>query len=147
MLKLSREETDDLLFRAMRAIFQFERQKIATFGLSFEAIYLLQFLRRRSPMRIGEIASEMMTPISTLSRTIGRLQKRELVERIQDPVDRRSMRVSLLPKGEKIVKAVEADSFGLIMKNLEMFTPEDIQAFIYTAASLETILRIEGSEK
>ncbi len=135
-----RAAVDEVLFRALRAIFQFERVKVETFHLTFEEIYLLQFLRRKSPRRVSEIAEEMKTPISTLSRTIDRLQKRGLVARKQDGRDKRVMQVSLAAKGKKMVMAVEDHSFELIIRNLENYTQEDIAAFIKTAEALETIL-------
>ncbi|MFZ5572926.1 MAG: MarR family winged helix-turn-helix transcriptional regulator [Thermodesulfobacteriota bacterium] len=142
----SREEIDEVLFRALRAVFQFERLKVALFGLTFEEIYLLQFLRRKSPSRVGDIAAEMKTPISTLSRTIGRLQKRGLVSRRQDSGDKRVILVSLPDKGRRMVMEVETHSFELITRNMEAFGRDDIQAFIQTADALEMILRPEPQE-
>ncbi len=136
----SREEMDEVLFRALRAVFQFERLKVALFGLTFEEIYLLQFLRRESLSRVSEIATEMKTPISTLSRTIGRLQKRGLVSRKQSSCDKRVMLVSLPAKGKKMVLDVEAHSFEMITKNMETFSLNDFRAFLKTANALETIL-------
>jgi MarR family transcriptional regulator, organic hydroperoxide resistance regulator len=138
--EFNREEIDELLFKALRAIFQFERQKVALFGLTFEEIYLLQFLRRKSPIRVSEIAAEMKTPISTLSRTIGRLQKRKLVSRRQDQSDKRIIRVFLLAGGKKLVLAVEAHSFDMIMRNLAAFADNEVTAFIQTANALPDIL-------
>lgn len=146
-IQLDRDEIDETLFQALRAIYQFERDKVRTFGLTFEEIYLLQFLRRRSPLRVSELADEMKIPISTLSRSIGRLQKRGLVTRRQDPQDKRIMLVSLLSKGEKTVLDVEEHSFEMIMKNLAEFKAQDIAAFVQTARQLNTILSPGDNDK
>ena len=63
MLKdISRDDLDHLLFKAMRAVYRLERAKVALFGLTYEGIYLLQFLRRQSPASMGAIAKEAYSP-------------------------------------------------------------------------------------
>ncbi len=140
-----RDEIDEILFQALRAIYQFERTKVAQFGLTYEGIYLLQFLRRHSPTRMGDVASEMKLPISTLTRIVDRLQKKGLVIRKKDKTDRRNIHLYLEPAGEKIVKKVEAHTFSTLSKNLERFSRLQWEAFTQTAEHLDQLLNV--SEK
>jgi DNA-binding MarR family transcriptional regulator len=142
ILNIPRNEADQILFNTMAAIYQFERRKVQLFGINYEAFYLLHFLRRRSSAKMREIAEEMNIHISTASRTVGRLEKRNLVSRKKDPIDKRSILVSLEPEGEIVVKASEDHSFETISKNLKGLSDETIQAIITTAVHFHQILRI-----
>jgi len=147
MLELKRETTDRILFESLRAIYQFELAKETSFGLSYEDIYLLQFLRSKSPSKMSEIAREMGMPISTATRVIDRLQKKELMTREKDPEDKRNILVFLKPGGEKIVKRVEDHTFEIISGNLESFSKTDVEAFLRTASSLQQILKVPSEEE
>jgi DNA-binding MarR family transcriptional regulator len=139
-IHLERTKLDELLFQTLRSVYQFERAKVVHFGLTYEGIYLLQFLRRRSPLKMGDIAEEMKIPISTATRVVDRLHKKRLVSRRKDPTDRRQILVSLDGEGEKIVHDVEDHTFQILMQNLDHFTAEDVTSFILTASNLNLIL-------
>ena len=128
----------------MKAIYRFERNKVQLFGINYEAFYLLHFLRRRSSARMYEIAEEMNIHISTASRAVSRLEKRNFVSRKKDPTDKRNILVSLEPEGEKVVKASEDHSFEIIKKNLSNLDTNTIQAIITTAIHFHQILQLPG---
>ncbi|MBI9085868.1 MAG: MarR family transcriptional regulator [Desulfobacterales bacterium] len=143
---IPKKDLDTLLFRALRAVYQFERTKVSRFGLTYEEIYLLQFLRRASPARMSHIALEMKKPVSTATRLMDRLEKRRLVSREKGSDDRRSMLVSLAPEGESVVRAVEDHTFEAISANLDRFDDEKITAFVETARHLEKILSVSEED-
>ena len=137
---LQRNEIDEILFQALRSVYQFERSKVAQFGLTYEGIYLLQYLRRKSPAKMGDIAEEMKIPVSTATRVVDRLQKKNLLSRCKDPNDKRNILVSLEDAGDKIVQDVEEHTFRVLTQNLMDFNEDDINGFIHTAAQLSRIL-------
>jgi DNA-binding MarR family transcriptional regulator len=139
---LSREKIDQILFDIMASIYRFERKKVQLFGINYEAFYLLFLLRKRSNVRIREIALEMDIHISTASRAVNRLEKRGLVARKKDPEDKRSILVSLEPEGEKVVKASEDHSYRIIKKNMEGMKEEDAEAIVTTALQFSKILEV-----
>jgi len=140
--KISRDDLDEALFSALRSVHKFERAKVTKFGLNYEAIFLLQFLRRHSPAKMSEISKEMTIPVSTATRVVDRLEARGLIARKQDRKDRRIMLVSLRPEGREIVQAVEEDTFEIITGNLEEIEEKRIQIFVETAVYLEKILQV-----
>lgn len=140
--EIPREQLDEVLFRALRAIYRFQLIKVAEFNLDYEEIYILQFLRR-SPARMGDIAGEMGIPISTATRVVDRLQRMRLIGRRKDPRDRRNVLVTLRPAGERSVRAIEEHTFALLMRNVEQFPDEDVMAFFKTAINMEKILNYE----
>ena len=131
-IDIHRRKLDEILFQALRAIHDF--------GLTYEAIYLLQYLRRQSPAPMSTLAGEMAMPISTVTRLVDRLQQRDLVARVKDDRDKRIIRVLLRPAGQRIVKAVETHTYDLIAKNMTVFEATDFQAFLQTAVHLHRIL-------
>ena len=141
-INISRHEFDAVIIRCFRAIYKFEQANVHGFGLNYDAIFLLQFLRRQSPSTMGAISQEMQVPISTATRMADRLVAKGLISREKAPEDKRIMLVSLEPAGERMVKAVEQHSFDVITKNLTHFTAPEIQAFFKTALSMEKILEI-----
>jgi DNA-binding MarR family transcriptional regulator len=139
-IKIKRPELDGLLFNALTAIYAFERDKVKRFELSYGQIYLLQLLRRQSPSRMSEIAYRMGMPVSTMTRSVAKMERMQLLERKTDGKDRRAILVSLTDKGEKTVRAVENHSFGVLSANLNDFSENELDAFITTARCLGKIL-------
>jgi len=139
-IPLGRRELDETLFLALRAVYLFERSKVERFELSFEEIYLRQYLRRTSPAKMTAIAGEMGIPVSTATRLVTRMCRMRLVDRYRDGADGRIVNVSLTDNGEAAVSAVERHTFEVISKNVRRFTPNDIAAFIRTAQCLGDIL-------
>jgi DNA-binding MarR family transcriptional regulator len=138
---LSREEFDEVLFQALRGIYIFERDKVDRFKLSYQEIFLLQYLRRHSPASMTAISLEMRLPLSTCSRLVGRLEKMRLLCRKKAERDRRIILVSLNKKGEKAVTDVEQHSFETILANLANYSAGQIESFIATARELGILLR------
>jgi len=139
---LSDEMMNEVLFQAMRAVYRFEREKVAAFDLDYGAIYLLQYLRRNAKAPVTQIAQEMRLPISTVSRMAGRLEKRGLVWRAEDAEDRRRVLVSLDPRGESLVREVEEHSASAITKNIETIATEKLDALVTAARLLPVVLGI-----
>ena len=146
ILNIPQNEIDEILFQALRAIYQFERTKVAKFELTYEAVYLMQFLQRNAPTRMGDVAAEMKLPISTLTRIVDRLQKKGLVDREKDKTDRRSILLYLKPAGTKIVQDTEAHTFEILIKNLESYSNEQKESFIQAAVNLDILLNSSDKE-
>ena len=141
-IKISRQEFDAVIIRCFRAIYKFKQAKVRQFGLNFDAIFLLQFLRRNSPSTMGAISRELQMPISTATRMVDRLIAKDVISRKKDPKDKRIMLVSLEPEGEHMVQAVEDNSFDIISENLTSFDTAEIRGFFNTALSMGKILEI-----
>lgn len=142
-LRYDRDVLDEVLFGALSAVYQLERSKIELFGLTYEEIYILQFLRRSREVRMGDIAVELHIPVSTASRVISRLQHRDLLERHRDGNDKRNIIVTLKKAGKRLVKKVEDHTYRLISKNLAGRSPQEIDSFYNTARELRGILRLD----
>ncbi|MFP4477310.1 MAG: MarR family winged helix-turn-helix transcriptional regulator [Desulfatibacillaceae bacterium] len=140
------QQLDELLYQALRAVYRLERAKVEAHGLDYGAIYLLQYLRRHSPAAVTMAAREMRVPVSTASRLAGRLEKRGLVRRCQDPRDRRRTLVHLEPDGEQVVREVERHSFEIISANLEKLRPDALNRLVEAARLLPEVLEADDED-
>ncbi|HMA86294.1 MAG TPA: MarR family transcriptional regulator [Desulfosalsimonadaceae bacterium] len=144
MLPIPRKEVDEVLFDALRAIYRFEQMKVAKFSLNFDAVYLLQFLRRHGPARIQQIAHEMHIPISSGTRLVDRMEKMALVRREKGRKDKRQIWVSLTSKGEEKVHAVDEHSYAVLINNIAKheFSTAEVASFVQTAERLNRLLAV-----
>lgn len=141
-LNLSKKEVDDLLFTCFRAIYKFQQNKVRYFDLNYDAISLLQYLRRKSPSTMGEISKEMQMPVSTATRVVDRLAAKGMISRKKDERDKRVKRVSLEPEGKSLVQASEDHSFDVIMKNFSRLSDQEKQSVLSTARLMEDLLNL-----
>jgi DNA-binding MarR family transcriptional regulator len=139
---LPREQIDEILYNAMAAIYQFDQQKIKLFGMTYQDSYILYYLRRSSPVRMSDIATELSVHISTASRAIDRLEHRSLVSRSKDPADKRNILVGLNEAGVQLMKASEDHSYERILSGVKDYSKEELSAVMKAAANLSTILGV-----
>lgn len=66
----------------------------------------LVVLASRGPQRIRDLAEHLAIDSSNATRACDRLQRRGFVRRHQDADDRRSVRVSVTPSGEELVRVI-----------------------------------------
>jgi DNA-binding MarR family transcriptional regulator len=72
-------------------------------GISMQQAYALTYLHYNAPSRISEICEHMMVSPAAASQMVDRLEKQNLVSRLQDPGDRRVRNVVLSEQGQALV--------------------------------------------
>lgn len=94
-----------------------------------QARTLMALLRLESASQ-KELAVECLLDVTTMSRTLDRLQNMGLVERRRDPMSRRTFRVSLTEEGKKLAKKV-AEEFSKIDEAICMgFSDEELEKLL-----------------
>lgn len=141
-IRLTRKDSDELLYKSLRAVYHFERSMVDRFGLAFQEIYLLQLLRRRESARIGEIATALGVPIFSTTRMVQRLESLGYVSKKRDEVDRRGVSVKLEAAGDGLVAEIEAHNFGLIIGSASTLTGSEQAAFVTVANNLDRVLGV-----
>jgi DNA-binding MarR family transcriptional regulator len=91
----------DAIRRIARELREASREAEARLGLSAAQLYVLHQLREAGPLSISTLASRTFTHQSSVSTVVSRLETLGLVQRRNDPNDRRSVLVSLSPQGEE----------------------------------------------
>jgi DNA-binding MarR family transcriptional regulator len=72
-------------------------------GLTLRQGFALAAIADEGPQRLGALADRLGTTDATASRTVDALLALGLVERSEDPVDRRAVRIAASPAGRKLV--------------------------------------------
>lgn len=139
---IARQKVDDDLFMFLRTIYHYERNIAAQFGLNYQEIYLLQTLRRKSPQCLTDIAKVLDIPMFSASRLVERLVKQKLLTKEKDSRDRRSIQLTLLPEGEKIVERIAEDSYTRITQNLQNLDEKNVDSLFRTTEILYRVLGI-----
>lgn len=67
---------------------------------------ILNFLSKSRPVTQKELSDECMLDVTTMSRTIDRLDRQGLTEKVRDPACRRACRISLTDRGRKMAETV-----------------------------------------
>lgn len=142
-----RTQIDHLLFQVLRTIFHYERSIAMDYGLDFQQIYALQFLRRHPGARLTEIAAEMELPKFTASRLLNRLVDESFLSKKQDQADRRNYYLHLEDKGEQVIQAIETASFTRISNNIQGFSPAEIKELFEVAERLHMVLGVSDKVK
>src|SRR4030042_3184265 len=112
---LPRQQMEELLYQALRAIYLFERVEIERFGLNYQQIYLLKFLKRKSPFRISDIAGELRIPAFSATRLIKELESKKLLLRCKAIKDRRNIFIRLSPAGEDMIRRIEFNIINTVI--------------------------------
>lgn len=143
---LPREKVENDLYLFLRTIYHYERNIAAMFGLDYQEIYLLQSLRRSSPQRLTDISLVLDIPMFTASRLVERLTQKKLIRKEKGAADRRSISVSLLTEGEKMVQAIEKESYERIVQNSDHLSDEDLASLFRMTEKIYEILGIPKSK-
>ena len=141
---IPRNELDDLLFKALQAVYRFERLKINSFGLDYAAIIALQMLRRKTPQRMRELVDGLNLPFSSATRLFGKLEEKGYVKRVYAEEDRRGVHVYLTGSGEEIVEKLEDDTYKIISETSKLYDADTLNHFIKTANNMGRILGVEN---
>jgi len=81
--------------------------------------------QNEEPLTMGRLSSELDVPLSTATRIVDGLVQAGMVERVNDPSDRRVVRVGLSENGRELYDAGMAYNKQRIAKLLDVFTDEE----------------------
>ncbi len=98
------EEVLVALRRVIRATDLHSKHLVKTSGLTAPQILLLQGIRSKGEVTIGELANEVSLSQATVTSILDRLEKRELVYRERSKEDKRKVHAYLTEKGSDVVK-------------------------------------------
>jgi DNA-binding MarR family transcriptional regulator len=103
-------EAWEALFRAQRTIYgEFEHSEEVWGSLAPTEYGVLYALTTApGPMRITELCEDVLLSQPGMSRLIGRLEGKGLIERVEDPSDARASRVRMTAEGVRTQRQVGA---------------------------------------
>ena len=94
----------------------------------FRVLMLLS--QSTEPLTMGELSSELDVPMSTATRIVDGLVKGGMAERVQDPSDRRVVRVGMSQTGRELYETGLAYSRQRMTSLLKDFTADEQKQFL-----------------
>jgi DNA-binding MarR family transcriptional regulator len=132
-----------LLARLSVLIDGFQQETLARFDLMPSDYAVLAALRRAGPpyeLAPSQLYTALERSSGGMTKMLKRLEKMELVRRIEDPGDRRSLRVRLTPTGRQ----VEEEAFQAFLSSthelLDAASPDELAAIDDAMRRLLTII-------
>jgi DNA-binding MarR family transcriptional regulator len=121
-------------------------------GLDRASYLILRALDEMGPAGINAIASRLGLDGSTVTRQAAAMVRRSLVERRQDPADRRYSILAVTPEGRALMASLRATRRRRLADLLHGWTPEDVELLgrmlgklnLSIAASLASGQLLEG---
>ncbi|MFD0276515.1 MarR family winged helix-turn-helix transcriptional regulator [Kitasatospora sp. NPDC127111] len=105
------------------------RSSDAVGALDRAAYLLLDRLERHGPANVKALADALAVDSSTVTRQVAPLVAAGLVGRVQDPADRRAVRLALTPPGGHRLAEVRAGRSELARRLVADWPPEEQRAF------------------
>ncbi len=95
-----REWSEIFMHRSMRDFKRF----MTTTGLSFSQINILMRLFHRGNSSVSEVGEQLGVSNAAASQAVDRLVGLDLIERTEDPDDRRTKRLALTQQGHNVIE-------------------------------------------
>jgi DNA-binding MarR family transcriptional regulator len=111
--------------------------ELRSFDLAPRHLSLLSYLLFDGPMSVNELAARLEIAPATASLMVGDLSRQGILERREDPADRRRTIVSIADAHLESIKGWLAQGAGAWRTALEPLTPEQRRMFIDTLLAYE----------
>lgn len=111
-------------------------------SLTMQQLKLVALLWTHGPLGGHELARHLDVSMPTVTGTVDRLVDRGVVERREDPADRRVRLAALTPAGEALVADYDASGWSLAQELLETMPVDDLRALAQGLAAMWTA--VEG---
>lgn len=120
------------LQRSANRLLQAVTRFLKSYKLTPTQYNVLRILRGADPSRLtcGEIGSRLVTPEPDVTRLLDRLEKRGLVARGRDTVDRRVVRATITEQGAELLAELDEPLPGFIDELLGHLGKEDLTTLI-----------------
>lgn len=133
--------------KILSVLFHNEDIKISDIDISIAKIKTLSALLESDGCSMKELKDKLNLAFSTTTENVDRLAKDKMVIRINDPNDRRIVRVKLTKKGEKLIKRFLKIREKQIAKTLEKLSFSDRNILLKNFENIFSILNKTKEDK
>ncbi|NNJ12020.1 MarR family transcriptional regulator [Chloroflexales bacterium ZM16-3] len=102
-----------------------DRRLLRQFDLSTSQYAALKLLDDSQGLRLTDIGVRLLLDKSTVTRLIDRLERRNLVRRLPEPLDRRVIRVVLTPQGASLRTAASDAHTRSLARRMKILSDDD----------------------
>jgi|SRR5689334_25350363 len=114
-----------ILMKAHESLRRHAECHIHRLGIGFSDFAVLEVLLHKGPTPVNAIGSLVRLTSGSITTAVDRLERKGLVERRNDPEDRRARVVHLTPSGRKLISCAFADHEAAMDKATSGLTPEE----------------------
>ena len=94
------------LMRAAESVTARVNRRLDAAGLTISQFGVLEALYHLGPLVLSDLARKILKTSGNITMVVDNLEKRGLAERCPDATDRRFRRVSITPKGRKLIASI-----------------------------------------
>ncbi|MBC2722694.1 MarR family winged helix-turn-helix transcriptional regulator [Desulfosporosinus sp.] len=117
------------LSRVMRKVHRYYESNLSQYGITPSQFYVLSAVWERDGLKFKDLAKSLDMDGSTLTSILDRMERLDLVERRNDPEDRRSLLVFLTEKAKQKISEIAHLAEGLDKEIKERFSEEEFATF------------------
>ena len=114
-----------ILMKAHESLRRHAERHIHSLGIGFSDFAVLEVVLHKGPTPVNEIGSLVRLTSGSITAAVDRLEKKGLVERRNDPEDRRARVVHLTEQGRKLISCAFADHEAAMERATSALTPEE----------------------
>jgi DNA-binding MarR family transcriptional regulator len=115
------------------------RRESHALGVTGGQVSLLIQIRKHRGIGVRGLASLERMSAASMSGYVDRLERAGLVQRTQNPNDKRRQGLSLTDEGERVLRSVKSRRTAWLAAHLEQLEPEELAAL---DAAVEPLLRL-----
>ncbi|GAB6156587.1 MarR family transcriptional regulator [Desulfosporosinus burensis] len=117
------------LSRVMRKVNRYYESSFSHYGITPAQFYVMSVVWEKDGVKFKDLAKSLEMDGSTLTSILDRLERQDLVERRDDPEDRRSLLVFLKDKAKQNILEITCLAETLNQEIKERFTDEEFATF------------------
>ncbi len=119
----------DLIIEFYEKLSSWEHSIVASSGITLQQMHTIEILGVHNPVKMKDLAGKMGITTGTLTVLIDNLEKKDLVNRIPNPDDRRSIVIVLTEKGREHYRLHSQYHRDLTAECVAGFSASDIDSF------------------
>lgn len=135
------------LWKTTRAVEIYAHQGIEGLGLGVTDFAVLEALLHKGPLLINTLGKFVLLTSGSMTAAVDRLEQRGLVERRNDPDDRRTRFVHLTAKGNKLIKRAFVHHETEIEQLMSALTDEERKQLASSLMKLRKAAELVDSSK
>ena len=117
------------LSRVMRKVHRYYESSFSQYGITPAQFYVLSAVWENDGVKFKDLAKSLEMDGSTLTSILDRLERQDLLERRDDPEDRRSLLVFLTKKAKQSIAEITCLAEKLNREIKERFSDEEFATF------------------
>jgi MarR family 2-MHQ and catechol resistance regulon transcriptional repressor len=125
-----------VLAKTTRALAAEAARSIAGLGMCPSDFGALEVLLHKGPLAVNTLGSKLLLTSGSATTAVDRLEKRGLVERRNDPDDRRARMVCLTPAGRRLIRNAFASHAADMEKMVSVLTAAERSALVASLKKL-----------